>query len=163
RFAGRSAPRAADYVRNGQRMTIDSVASEGTIIAATPDGQRSILPAGYVHAHVQLSYASTVHRAQGMTVDTAHLVPAPGLDRETLYGGMTRGRIANHAYIATDATRRDDCHTPPPGVRTTPRQALSAIIDRSGADTAAHTALQQLWNPHGPKHTEKVAATEDVE
>lgn len=39
------------------------------------------LPASYVAEDVQLGYASTVHAAQGVTVDAAHVVPDGGLDR----------------------------------------------------------------------------------
>jgi hypothetical protein len=39
------------------------------------------------------------------TVDAAHLiVTRPAMTRESLYVGITRGRHANHAYIATDFT-----------------------------------------------------------
>ena len=61
-----------------------------------------LLPAEYVAADVQLGYASTVHSAQGLTVDTAHLVAGggSGLDAATLYVGMTRGRERNTAHVA---------------------------------------------------------------
>ena len=52
--------------------------------------------------HVDLGYAVTVHRAQGITVDTAHAVVGPGTTRESLYVATTRGRHADHAYIPTD-------------------------------------------------------------
>jgi hypothetical protein len=67
-----------------------------------PDGGPVLLPAGYVAADVQLGYASTVHSAQGLTVDAAHLVAGggTGLDAATLYVGMTRGRDRNTAHVA---------------------------------------------------------------
>ena len=43
-----------------------------------------------------LGYATTTHRAQGITVDRAHVLAAPGMARENLYVAMTRGRHDNH-------------------------------------------------------------------
>jgi hypothetical protein len=40
-----------------------------------PSARQAVtLPAGYVAASVELAYAATAHRAQGRTVDTAHLI-----------------------------------------------------------------------------------------
>jgi hypothetical protein len=40
-------------------------------------GERITLPASYVSEHVALGYASTVHAAQGLTVDTSHAIVTP--------------------------------------------------------------------------------------
>ncbi len=60
-------------VANRDRWSITSIRSDG---ALTVHGQRGTrhLPAGYVHDHVELAYATTVHGAQGDTVDQAHLL-----------------------------------------------------------------------------------------
>lgn len=55
-----------------------------------------------------MAYASTVHAAQGRTVDTSHAVLAPGADAAGMYVALTRGREANTAWtvsrpLATDA------------------------------------------------------------
>lgn len=52
---------------------------------------------------VQHAYAVTVHAAQGASVDRAYVLNAAGLDRESLYVGMTRHREDCHLY--TDVTR----------------------------------------------------------
>ena len=49
---------------------------------------RTVLPADYVAEHVELDYARTIRRAQGLTVDHAHLVVTPGLSP----GGVLRRR-----------------------------------------------------------------------
>ncbi|HAQ9631223.1 TPA: ATP-binding domain-containing protein, partial [Enterococcus faecium] len=49
----------------------------------------------------ELGYASTIHRAQGMTADTAHVLADAATSRELAYVGLTRGREANHLYVET--------------------------------------------------------------
>ena len=44
-----------------------------------------VLPAAYVAEHLELAYASSAHRAQGRTVDTAHALVSPTTTREVLY------------------------------------------------------------------------------
>ena len=59
------------------------------------------LPGEYVASHVTLAYASTVHGAQGRTVDAAHCLVDARTDAAGLYVGMTRGRDTNIAYCVT--------------------------------------------------------------
>ncbi|WP_293769699.1 AAA family ATPase, partial [Sporichthya sp.] len=96
------------HVRNGDRWHIAAVHPDGSLEAtplAQADPERSArppaavrLPADYVREHVELGYAMTIHRAQGATADTAHVIAGPGMSRETFYVAMTRGRHANHAW-----------------------------------------------------------------
>lgn len=69
------------------------------------------LPAAYVAAHVELGYATTAHRAQGDTVDTAHALMRPETSREVLCVAMTRARQSSTAYVCTD-THADDEYGP---------------------------------------------------
>lgn len=61
------------------------------------------LPASYVTEDLTLGYASTVHAAQGRTVDTAHAVIAPSQDAGGAYVALTRGRDRNTAHVVTRA------------------------------------------------------------
>ncbi len=70
-------------------------------------GEQMTLPAAYVAADVALGYASTVHAAQGLTVDTSHTVATTVTGVEALYVGMTRGRHANTAHVVTRAVPAD--------------------------------------------------------
>lgn len=65
-------------------------------------GGRTVLPSEYVTENVDLGYAVTVHRAQGVTVDTAHIVATASTTRENLYDSMTRGRESNIVHVALD-------------------------------------------------------------
>ncbi len=55
------------------------------------------------YAHLDHGYAATVHKAQGVTVDRAHVLATPHMDRHAAYVGLTRHRdgVALH-YAAED-------------------------------------------------------------
>ena len=61
----------------------------------------TVLPPDYVSEHVELGYATTAHRAQGRTVDTAHAYLSAATVRESLYVMATRGRETNKLYVDT--------------------------------------------------------------
>ncbi len=44
------------------------------------------------YAHLDHGYAATIHKAQGMTVDRAHVLATPGLDRHAAYVALSRHR-----------------------------------------------------------------------
>ena len=104
-----------------------------------------MLPPGYVAEHVDLGYAVTAHRAQGLTVDTAHVVVTGSTTRENLYVAMTRGRDTNIAYVALDAP--DDLHLPPAD-HIDATAVLTAVLQRSGSEQSAHQTIsteQNTW------------------
>ena len=128
------------WVRNGDRWTVTHVGRDGTLrIRRAGDGARVTLPAEYVARHVDLGYAVTAHRAQGMTADTAHVVVSPSTTRENLYVSMTRGRHANTAYVALDTP--DPLHATPPDADTTARTVLFGVLHHCGLELSAHQMI----------------------
>jgi hypothetical protein len=97
-----------------------------------------------------LGYAVTAHRAQGLTTDTAHALIEATTTKENLYVAMTRGREANHAYVATD--RPDGVHAgphPSDNTAATARTVLFGVVQHSGAELSAHettTSEQEAWS-----------------
>jgi hypothetical protein len=156
-------------VRNGDIWTVTAVGDDGTItiardygtgttvrddgtITARKHGRRFggsiVLPAAYVAEHVDLGYAVTAYRAQGITTDTAHVLVEPTSTRETFYVAMTRGRHSNHAYVTLD--RADDHAQPHPGddPHATARSVLYGVLQHSGAELSAHETIvaeQEQW------------------
>ena len=100
-----------------------------------PEG--GALPADYVAEHVELAYATTAHRAQGRTVDTAHAMVSPTTTREVLYVSATRGREANRLYVDTGydpdpQTSHDEHDRAGDGP-----EVLAGVLRNEGADVAA--------------------------
>jgi hypothetical protein len=109
-----------------------------SVVRAGGVGMAITLPTQYVAHHVELAYATTAHRAQGDTVDTAHALVRPLMSREVLYVAMTRGRHANTAYVCTDTDPDDEYGT---GEHQTPREVLEAVLARTGSELSAHETM----------------------
>ena len=63
------------WVRNGDRWIVTATHLDGSMTVKRANGGGYVdLPADYVAEHVELAYASSAHRAQGRTVDTAHAI-----------------------------------------------------------------------------------------
>ena len=72
-------------------------------------------------------YAITGHVAQGLTVDRAFVLADDGLSREWGYTAMSRGRLANHVYVADDPTTGREEFAPairPPQPAAAPRRGV---------------------------------------
>ena len=91
-----------DWVKNGDAWTVERRDHDGALtVKNITHGGRITLPADYVAAHVQLLYATTSHRAQGSTVDTAHPLITENMTREALYVLASRARERTTLYVAT--------------------------------------------------------------
>ncbi len=97
-----------------------------------------------------LGYATTVHRAQGATADTSHLVTGSGMTREHLCVAPTRGRHANHAYVPVDITGPEtETHQQHPDSDVTGRELLDRILATTCAEVSATEHLDALWSADG--------------
>jgi hypothetical protein len=102
-----------------------------------------VLPAAYVAEHVELAYASSAHRAQGRTVDTAHSFVTSTTTREALYVLATRGRESNQLYVDTlydpdPQTAHDQAAEP-----VSAKEVLAGVLHNEGADVAAHDMIRR--------------------
>ncbi|MDO5676357.1 MAG: MobF family relaxase [Propionibacteriaceae bacterium] len=154
-----------NFVKNGDVWTITDIGDDGHIDAVDDLGRSIELPADYVAGSTGLGYATTVHRAQGQTVDHAHLIIDDTTSREALYVGLTRGRHSNHVYAITDGTSAADMLR---NAAATSKQAISAreLINQAHAeahhparmvrilgdmqqraDQQRYTSLLRAWDP----------------
>ena len=65
-------------------------------------GRDRQIPADYAARFVELAYATTVHGAQGETVDQAHVAINDTTGAAAAYVAMTRGRHSNTAHLVAD-------------------------------------------------------------
>ena len=138
------------WVKNGDRWKVTDIRRDGAVVVKRMGpgrGGRTVLPAEYVAEHVDLGYAVTAHRAQGITVDTAHVVVTSSTTRENLYVSMTRGRDSNIAYVALD--QPDDSHSTPEADDVTARTVLYGVLQHSGADLSATQTIEAEYEIHG--------------
>jgi conjugative relaxase-like TrwC/TraI family protein len=137
------------WVKNGDRWRVTDIRRDGTVVVESLGGRggRTVLPPAYVAEHLDLGYAVTAHRAQGITVDTAHVVVTSSTTRENLYVSMTRGRDSNIAYVALD--QPDDSHSTPEADDVTARTVLYGVLQHSGADLSATQTIEAEYELHG--------------
>jgi hypothetical protein len=115
------------------------------------------VPAEYANQHVELAYATTVHGAQGDTVDRAHLALGETTGAAAAYVAMTRGRESNTAHLVAeslddarqqwiDTFGRDRADLGPANAR---RRAIEAM-DRYGPAARRRPAPPQPPRPASP-------------
>jgi len=135
-------------VKNGTLGTVLEVASGGDRLTVRLDGAGG--PAGKAgqavtfytrdYAHLDHGYAATVHKAQGMTVDRAHVLATPHMDRHAAYVGLTRHRDGVALHYG-----RDDFAEP------------ARLARRLGRERAKDTSLDYEQDRDGPELVRRYA------
>ena len=133
-------------VKNGTLAAIEQV-SAGHMAVRTDDG-RSISFDLKDYRDLDHGYAATIHKAQGMTVDRAHVLATPGMDRHGAYVALSRHRDGVDLHYG-----RDDFKDESRLVRTLGRErAKDMATDYAKADPA-----QQFAERRGIAFRERVA------
>lgn len=87
-------------VKNGTLGTIERVSAEGMKVRLDSGAHVAFDAKDY--AHVDHGYAATFHKSQGVTVDRAHVLATPGMDRHSAYVGMSRHRDGVQLHYGRD-------------------------------------------------------------
>ena len=102
------------------------------------------LPPAYVREHVELGYAVTAHRAQGLTVDTAHVLADSRTTREAFYVARPAAGTPTTptSPSTTPRAHREDVHdlASEPDQHT-PGEVLAAIAANTTAEPSARQAI----------------------
>lgn len=158
-----------DHVRNGDLWDVVAAHEDGSLTVARASRDRRAtgsddavtrLPAQYVAEHVDLGYATTTHRAQGVTVDHGHVLAAAGMTRENLYVAMTRGRHVNRVYVAVDAIDPMCDDLPDTHRAGDAREILERILATPGAElSATQTIARALDDATSRERLEPIRTT----
>jgi len=88
-------------VKNGMLGTVDAV--EKARITATLDGKEESLQVPIAdYRAVDHGYATTIHKAQGATVDRTYVLASTTMDRHLTYVAMTRHRDGARLYASKE-------------------------------------------------------------
>lgn len=96
-------------IRDDGGLTVAPVVErgpEGNVLGAPMQ-----LPPQYVDQHLTLGYASTVHAAEGRTVQTCHGLLTPGMDAAAAYVAATRATEQNTLWGVTRSSPAPDSAT----------------------------------------------------
>ena len=133
-------------VKNGTLGTVEKVSPEH--IAVRTDDGRSVAFDTKHYAHVDHGYAATIHKAQGMTVDRAHVLATQGMDRHGAYVGMSRHRDGLAVHYG-----RDDFRDQSQLVHTLSRERAKDMA----SDYERHDPAQQFAERRGITFRECIA------
>ena len=87
-------------VTNGTLGTIEQVSTQSMTVQ-TDDG-RSVQFDLKDYNKIDHGYAATIHKAQGMTVDRAHVLATPGMDAHASYVALSRHRDGVELHYGRD-------------------------------------------------------------
>lgn len=132
-----------DFVKNGDVWIVTAVRRDNSLEVSHLGHQATtVLPGGYVALHVELAYATTVNRTQGMTSEgSAHALVPQGMTREQFYPALTRAKDDNHVYVETHKHVIDDHRETPPD--RTIENVLATVLRHSEVETAATEELRE--------------------
>jgi hypothetical protein len=138
-----------DWVKNGDRWTVLHVTETGALkVRHASSGRIVTLPPGYVATATQLGYATTVHTAQGVTVETMHGFATGAKSRQLLYTMLSRGSTANHLYLPVVGDGDPHAILQLENLRaSTPTELLEQILARDATPASATTLQRQQHDP----------------
>ena len=87
-------------VKNGTLGKVERVSPDS--MAVRLDDGRSVAFDLKDYAHVDHGYAATIHKSQGVTVDRAHVLATPGMDRHSAYVALSRHRDGVQLHYGRD-------------------------------------------------------------
>ena len=133
---------------NGQHATVTSVDPDArSVTIATPEGSRHQFPHEWLaQGRLDHGYALTCHKAQGQTLEVTLVAGSSALTAETGYVALSRGRAANHLYLAPEPGSED------PAQEWLTDTVLGEVSHRLGLVRAQAMAVSQVA-ARRPGHT----------
>ena len=97
---------------NGTRAVIEQIdTSRHQMTLGTDTGEQLVVPFAYAEAgHLTHGYATTIHKAQGATVDRCLVLLDDTTSREHAYTALSRGRHGNDLFVVAEDRRSEERH-----------------------------------------------------
>lgn len=128
-------------VLNGTTASIDAITPD-EVHATDGHGRAIVLPAEYIEnggaAH---AYATSVHKAQGRTVDTSHVLIDDTAYRQVVFVMLSRHRHTVHMHLTAYRDSRD-ASTAQAGVRST--EAMVGLGPALARNRSQYLAIEEL-------------------
>jgi hypothetical protein len=93
-------------VKNGTLGTVEQVNAQSMTVRT--DDDRSVRFDLKDYNRIDHGYAATIHKAQGMTVDRAHVLAMPGMDAHSSYVALSRHRDGVELHYGCDDFANED-------------------------------------------------------
>lgn len=119
-----------DRVKNGDLWHVTGISGDGTLtVKHTEHAAPITLPADYVEQHVEIGYARTIGRSQGLTTGNTYTLGDGGMSREDTYVPLSRGAIGNYLFLELEHSDTVD-------------DALQQIAGRYDGMLSAHETIR---------------------
>jgi hypothetical protein len=126
---------------NGTQAIIDRIDIDGRHLVAATNHGSVVVPFAYAAAgHLTHGYATTIHKAQGATVDRCFVLADETASREHAYTAVSRGRHGNDLFVVSADRRREERHATE--VQPDPIEQLRTAVKRSSAQRFALDELE---------------------
>jgi hypothetical protein len=110
------------------------------------EDERLVIPFEYVaDGYLTHGYATTIHKAQGATVDRCFVLVDETASREHTYTAVSRGRHGNDLFVVAADGRSEERHAAE--VQPDPLDSLRAAVRRSSAQRFALYELEAGSTP----------------
>ncbi|MHB1854307.1 MAG: MobF family relaxase [Acidimicrobiales bacterium] len=128
---------------NGTRLRVVGLDTQaGALELEIGEGDRLVAPKEYLEAgYLTHGYASTVHKAQGLTVERAFLLGGDALYREAGYVGLSRARRATEVFLVVGGADHELMHGRSKWEQTDPVGELLGALRQSRAQEMAIEGL----------------------
>jgi Ti-type conjugative transfer relaxase TraA len=126
-------------VKNGSLGTVEKIRDGMLEIRMDGKEARRVMVDSKEYPHLEHGYASTVHKAQGATVDRAFVLATPHFDRHSTYVALSRHRESAQLFYG-----REDFQ--PEWSRASAHENLRSVLSRARAKDLAHDYLEYDQN-----------------
>src|SRR6185312_5074252 len=146
-------------VKNGSLGTIEKIKDGILQIRMDGDEDRRVAVDSSQYAHLDHGYATTIHKAQGTTVDRTFVLATPHFDRHSTYVALSRHRESVTTFYAAEDFGADSA-TDDPSSREV-RDRFEATLSRARPKELAHDYLDPTLSlPARPSNKHSLTAAD---